>query len=123
MLPVTPDETALIGAEPAPTAVTKPLPLTVAMEVLALTQVNVVPESVLPWASLATADNCVDCPTESVLLLGVTVMLATLEVPVTRNVSWAYAVPLVTLIFVVPEPIPVTTPDGDTVRTDGLSDA
>ncbi len=57
-MPLCPSLVAVIVAEPAPTAVTRPLPLTVATDVLLLDHAIARPVSGLPFASLAVAVSC-----------------------------------------------------------------
>src|ERR1051325_10144181 len=58
-VPLLPSLAAVIVAEPAATPVTRPLPFTVATDVLLLVQVTTRPVRVLPLASLVVAVSCV----------------------------------------------------------------
>ncbi len=61
-----PSTVARIAAEPSATAVTSPVPDTVAMAVFALLHATTRPVNTFPAASRATAVACVVCPTSSV---------------------------------------------------------
>src|SRR5437879_9938361 len=64
-------------AEPAATALTSPLALTVAMAVLLLAQVATRPESGLPLASCGVAVSCAVWPTWTLAVAGFTATEAT----------------------------------------------
>src|SRR5256885_17132701 len=76
-LPLCPSLVAVIIAEPATFAVTRPLVLTVATVALSLDQVIVRPDSGLPFASRGVAVSCTVCPTGTLGEAGVTVTEAT----------------------------------------------
>lgn len=70
-------EAAVTLALPAATAVTRPLPLTVATLGLLLTQVSAVPVMALPLASLTAAVNCWVAPMARLAEAGLRTILAT----------------------------------------------
>src|SRR5207244_3417972 len=76
-VPLLPSLVAVIGAEPAATPVTRPLPLTVATAVLPLAHVTTRPASGLPFASFGVAMSCTVAPTDTLGVGGVTVTDAT----------------------------------------------
>src|SRR5436190_9015824 len=76
-LPDLPSAVAVIAAEPALIAVTRPSALTVATVASAVVHETVRPVSTLEASSLSTALACVLCPTVSVLEPSVAVMEAT----------------------------------------------
>src|ERR1041384_3775229 len=88
-VPLLPSLVAVIVAEPAATAVTRPLASTVATAVLLLDHVMTRPVSVLPVESLVTADSCCEPPTTMVGDAGLTVTDAT-----GRTMTVIAAVPL-----------------------------
>jgi hypothetical protein len=71
-VPFLPSLVAVIVADPAAIAVTRPLPLTVATVGWLLDHVTTRPVSVLPAESFATAESCCVEPIETVALAGVT---------------------------------------------------
>src|SRR5215208_6655567 len=76
-LPLCPSLVAVIVAEPAVTAVTRPLAFTVATDVLVLDQVTARPASVVPFASFGVAVSSIVCPTFRDADAGVTATSAT----------------------------------------------
>src|SRR5690606_2290814 len=72
-----PSTEAVMVAVPIPRAVTSPLELTVAIEVLLLDQLKVLPLSVEPLELRATAESCRVPPTWSSVEDGLTVTVAT----------------------------------------------
>src|SRR5256885_182212 len=76
-VPLFPSLAAVIVAEPAAFAVTRPLAFTVAIAVSLDDQVTARPESGLPPASLGVAVSCTVCPTGTLADDGVTVTEAT----------------------------------------------
>ena len=71
-VPVFPSLVAVIVAAPGVTAVTRPLPFTVATEVLLLDQETVRPESAAPFASCGVAVSWTVSPVWTVAVAGVT---------------------------------------------------
>jgi hypothetical protein len=63
LCPVTPSLLAVMLVVPPPTAVTRPVELTVAIDVLALVQTTARPERTLLLASRVTAVSCAVAPT------------------------------------------------------------
>jgi hypothetical protein len=76
-VPVCVSLVAVIVAVPAPTAVTRPLPDTVATALLSDAQVTVRPVRRVPPASRVVAVNCWVLPTTTLAVAGLTVTLAT----------------------------------------------
>src|SRR5437867_2629943 len=76
-VPLCPSLVAVIVADPAPTPVTRPLPLTLATAVLLLVQLTVRPDSGVPFASFGVATSCTVPPTETLAVAGVTSTVAT----------------------------------------------
>jgi hypothetical protein len=76
-VPLCPSLVAVIVAEPAPAAVTRPAPLTVATAALLLAHVTVRPVSTLLAESSVVACNCVVPPTMTVAVAGATATVAT----------------------------------------------
>src|SRR4029077_6110584 len=76
-VPLLPSDVAVIVAVPTATAVTSPLPSTVATAVLLLAQVTTRPDSGLPFASFGVAVSCTVSPTTTLAGAGVTVTEAT----------------------------------------------
>src|SRR6266487_5232027 len=74
-----PSLVAVTVAEPRTTAVTRPLPLTVATAGLLLAQLTTRPMSGLPAESLGTAVSCAEEPTKMVAELGEMVTAAAME--------------------------------------------
>src|ERR1051325_1183351 len=108
-VPLLPSLAAVIVAEPAATPVTRPLPFTVATDVLLLVQGRARRVRVLPWASLVVAVSCVVCPCATLAEAGLTVTDATGTL-----VTVIAAVPLlpslVAVIVADPGAMPVTLP-------------
>jgi hypothetical protein len=117
--PVTPSLVARIAAVPAATAVTKPVPDTVATPVLLLAKVIVRPVSVFPLASFKVTTACVVWPIVRLTLLKITLTEATGGggAAVTVSVAEPDTPSLVPLITLVPTAIAVTKPVLDTVAT------
>src|SRR2546422_5332838 len=108
-VPLFPSLVAVMNALPAAWPVTSPLPLRVAIDVLLLTPVTPRPVSVLPAASLVTAESCWVPPTAMVAPVGVTGTEAT-GTGVTGTAEVALFPSLVAVIVAVPAATPVTTP-------------
>jgi hypothetical protein len=115
--PAFPSLDAKITADPAATAVTFPLPSTVATSVLLDRQLIARPLSAFPLASRGVAVSESVCPITSVAVGGETLTLAT-----GTFVTVTTAVPLfpslVAVIVAVPADTPVTTPLPFTVATE-----
>src|SRR6266513_3336198 len=115
-LPLCPSLVAVIGAEPAVTPLTSPLPFTVATDVLLLAHVTTRPLSGLPLASFGVAVSCAVCPTCTLAGDGLTVTEAT-----GTCTTVMAAVPLwpslVAVIVAEPATFPVTSPLPVTVAT------
>src|SRR4029077_20672621 len=115
-VPLLPSDVAVIVAVPTATAVTSPLPSTVATAVLLLPQVTTRPDNGLPFASLGVAVSCSVSPTTTLAGAGVTVTEATgASVTVTLEVPLCPS--LVAVIVAEPAATPVTTPLPFTVAT------
>src|SRR5205809_164069 len=71
-VPLFPSDIAVIVADPAPTPVTRPLPVTLATPVLLLDQLTVRPDSGVPFASLGVATSCTVPPTVTLAVAGAT---------------------------------------------------
>jgi len=112
--PEMPPLVAVLVTEPAATAVTSPLPLTVATAALLLDQVTTAPVSAVPFASLGVAVNCTVCPTDTLADAGLTVTDATDEA--TGGGSSAAVVPLATF-----ETLPNTAVPMFSVPRNGIS--
>jgi hypothetical protein len=124
MVPVLPAPAAVIVADPAPTAETSPLLETLATAAFDVVHVNVVPLTVAPLASFATAEACVVPPTARLLVAGDTAIDATVVVvPATVNVANPFTPPLVTLRRVDPALTAVTNPVAETLITVEFSEA
>src|SRR5919108_1750378 len=115
-LPLCPSLVAVIVAAPTATAVTRPLPFTVATPVLLLDHVTVRPVKTFPLASRSVADSWRVPPTVSVAVAGETLTVVTGgrftvidDVPLTPS--------LVAVMVAEPAPAPVTSPVDDTVAT------
>lgn len=117
--PLLPSLVAVIVAVPALTAVTTPLPVTVATFVFDDDQVTVRPASVAPPASLVTADACVAAPTATVDDASDTLTDATGAGGGTVTVMGAVPLTpsLVAVIVALPAATPVTVPVDETVAT------
>src|SRR2546422_1750695 len=76
-VPLCPSLVAVIAAEPTAPPVTKPLPLTVATDVLLLVHVTVRPDSGLPLPSFGVAVSCTVAPTKTDPVAGLTLTDAT----------------------------------------------
>src|SRR5256885_5715111 len=110
-VPLFPSLAAVIVAEPAAFAVTRPLAFTVAIAVSLDDQVTARPESGLPPASLGVAVSCTVCPTGTLADDGVTVTEATgTGTLVTVMVAVPLFPSLVAVIVAEPAPRPVTSP-------------
>src|SRR6266568_684837 len=118
-LPLLPSLVAVMVAVPAASAVTSPLPFTVATPGASLDQVIVRPESGLPLASSGVAVSCWVPPTTIVAAVGLTVSDATGIVTVMAAVAPLPS--LVAVIFAAPGATAVTRPAFETVATAGLS--
>jgi hypothetical protein len=114
-----PSLVAVTVAEPTPTALTKPLPLTVATAVLPLAQLTTRPLSVLPAESLVTAVSCDVEPTTIVAELGEMVTAAT-GTGMTVTVAVAVCPSLVAPIVAVPADTPMVRPLMPRLATAGL---
>src|SRR6266568_4036511 len=118
-LPLLPSLVAVMVAVPAASAVTSPLPFTVATPGASLDQVIVRPESGLPLASSGVAVSCWVPPTTIVAAVGLTVSDATGIVTVTAAVALLPS--LVAVTFAVPAATAVTSPLASTVATPAAS--
>src|SRR6266516_4843244 len=118
-LPLLPSLAAVMLAVPAASAVTSPLPFTVATPGASLDQVIVRPESGLPLASSGVAVSCWVPPTTIVAAVGLTVSDATGIVTVTAAVALLPS--LVAVTFAVPAATAVTSPLASTVATPAAS--
>src|SRR3989441_339168 len=114
--PLCPSDVAVIVAAPNPTAVTSPLPPTVATAALLLAHVTTRPDSGAPLASFGVAVSCSVCPTCRLAAAGLTstdptgaLLTVTLDVPLWPS--------LVAVIVVEPVVTPVTSPLALTVAT------
>jgi len=118
-VPLCPSLVAVIVADQAPAALTRPLPLTVATDVLVLVHVITRPDSGLPLASVAVAVSCTVCPVVRLAEFGLTVTEAT-----GTFVTVMLAVPLfpslVAVIVAEPVPAPVARPVPPTVTAELL---
>jgi hypothetical protein len=103
-------------AEPAPTPVTSPVPLTVATDPLLVVQVTVRPESGLPPASRGVAVSCTDCPTCTPAVAGLSVTDAT-GTPLTVIVAPPACPSLAAEIVATPADTPLTSPLPSTEAT------
>src|SRR6185437_7396270 len=115
-VPVLPSAVAVMSVVPAPTPVTRPLALTVAIDLFADAHVMGRPASVLPFASVATASSALDAPTSSVAEPGVTATAAT-GMTVTVIADDALLPSTVPLTVAEPAETAVTLPDASTVAT------
>jgi hypothetical protein len=118
-VPLWPSLVAVMVADPAPAPVTRPLPLTVATDVLVLVHVITRPDSGLPLASFAVAVSCTVCPVCRLAEAGVTVTDAT-GTFVTVTVAVPLFPSLVPVIVAEPTPAPVTRPFPSTVTAELL---
>src|SRR5207249_1853920 len=76
-VPLFPSDVAVIVADPAPTPVTRPLPVTLATPALLLVQLTERPDSGVPFASLGVATSCTVPPTVTFAVAGATSTVAT----------------------------------------------
>jgi len=120
-VPDFPSLVAVIVAEPAATAVTRPVELTVAFELSEVAQVTTRPGSAAPPASRVAAVNCRVSPTASVVVDGETVTLAT-GAAVTVSVACPCLPPAAAMITAVPGDTPMTTPALLTVATEVVAE-
>jgi hypothetical protein len=118
-VPFLPSLVAVIVVLPAAAAVTKPVVDTVAAEEFELPHVTTRPASALPAASLSVAVNCVVCPTDIVIGLGVTVTVATAACE-TEMVAVPFFPSDVAVIVAVPVLTVVIMPLASTVATAAL---
>src|SRR6266550_3416468 len=114
-VPLCPSLVAVIVAGPAAKAVTRPLLLTVATEVLELVQVTVHPVRMLPLASRSVAVSWSVCPAGTLAVAGLTVTEATGALATETAAVCVMAVPLIVAetVFVpatVELKVPVATP-------------
>lgn len=107
---------AVIEAAPSPTAVTRPLLLTVAMVVLVDVQEIVRFVTMLLAASRSVAVSWTVSPTSKVSLVGATVILA-IGGGMTSIVAIPLFEPLAAVITAVPSVCAVTSPDDETDAT------
>ena len=118
-VPACPSLVAVIVAVPPPTPVTRPLPLTVAAELLLETHETARPVSGLPAASRGVAASCTVCPCCRFAEAGLTLTDATGTVE-TVMLDTPLLPSTVAVIVAVPPVAPVTSPDPSTVATLGL---
>jgi len=118
-VPPFPSLVAVMTAVPTPTAVTRPVALTVAAAEL-LDHVTMRPPSGVPPASLVVATNCCVALTGRVTDAGLIATVATGTVTVIEAVPVFAS--LVAVIVVLPPPTAVTNPLASTVATDGTLD-
>src|SRR6266550_4774984 len=110
-VPLFPSLVAVIVADPGATAVTRPLPFTVARAVLLLPHVTTRPASAFPLASFGVAVSCTVCPAVTLTDAGLTLTDATgTGVTVTVTAAVPVLVSLVAVIVVAPAATPVTSP-------------
>ena len=108
---------AVIVAEPAPAAVTRPLPSTLATDLLEVAHATLRPVRVPPPASFGVAVSWTVWLTWSVADAGATLTEATATmVTVMAEVPWTFS--LVAVIVAEPAPTPVTRPLASTVAAD-----
>ncbi len=115
--PLTVPLVAVIVAEPTATPVTRPLLLTVAINVDPLAHVTVRPVNVFPAESFSVAVNWTVFPTPILGVPGVTVTVATGAGPVTVTVAVPLTLPLVAVMVAPPAATPVTSPLEFTLAT------
>src|SRR5437016_3457306 len=94
-VPLCPSLVAVIVAGPAARAVTRPLLLTVAADVLELVQVTVRPVRMLPLASRSVAVSWSVCPAGTLAVAGLTVTEATGALATVTAAVCVMAVPLI----------------------------
>ena len=117
--PLRPSLVAVMVTVPMPTPATRPLPLTVASEVLLLPQLIARPESGLPAASSGVAVSCTVLASVTDVLPGVTDTEAT-GTPVTATEDVPLCPSLVAVMVTVPLVSPVTSPLPSTAATEVL---
>jgi len=115
--PLTVPLVAVIVAEPTATPVTRPLLLTVAINVDPLAHVTVRPVNVFPAESFSVAVNWTVFPTPILGVPGVTVTVATGAGPVTVTVAVPLTLPLAAVMVDDPAATPVTSPLEFTLAT------
>src|SRR5262245_7474339 len=118
LVPLLPSLVAVIVAEPAPTAVTRPLAETVATPVALLDQVTTRPFRTFPAESLVVALSCAVPPTTRLAVAGATVTVAT-GTAVTVIAEVADFPSLVAVIVADPAATALTRPLAETVATPG----
>jgi hypothetical protein len=111
---------AVMMAVPAASAVTNPVPFTVATPALLLVHVTARPVNTFPFASLGVAVTCTVCPTMILAVAGLTVTEAT-GTPLTVTAAVPVLPSLVAAIVAPPVATPVTTPLAFTVATEVLA--
>src|SRR5437867_1596970 len=115
--PLTRPLVAVMVDDPAATPVTRPLLLTVAIDVDPLAHVTVRPVNVFPAESFSVADSRTVFPTPILGVPGVTVTVATGAGPVTVTVAVPLTLPLVAVMVAPPAATPVTSPLEFTLAT------
>ena len=118
-VPLLPSLVAVIVTEPTVTPVTKPVPLTVATARLLLAHVTARPVSVLPAASLVTAESCLVPPMPMLAEAGLTVTEATGTI-MTVMAAVPLLLSLVAVMVAEPAATPLTRPLLLTEATDEL---
>jgi hypothetical protein len=121
-VPLTPSAVAVIVADPAPTAVTRPVPLTVATAGALEVQVTSRPVRSAPLASRAVAVSCWVAPGASDAVGGVTVTEAVTGGAGTVTDAVPATPSIVAVIVAVPGATAVTSPVALTVATPGALD-
>src|SRR5438552_3615213 len=116
-VPLFPSLVAVIVADPAATPLTRPLPFTVATDVMLLAQVTTRPVRGLPPASLGVAASCTVCPAVTLAVAGLTVTDAT-GIADTVTAAVPFLPSLAAVIVAGPAATPVTSPLPVTVATD-----
>src|SRR6266568_3586265 len=119
-LPLLPSLAAVMLAVPAASAVTSPLPFTVATPGASLDQVIVRPESGFPLASSSVAVSCCVAPAYIDAVAGLTLTEAT-GTGFTVMAALALLPSLVAVTFAVPAATAVTSPLASTVATPAAS--
>jgi len=110
---------AVMMAVPAASAVTSPVPFTVATPGLLLVHVTTRPVNTFPFASFGVAPSCTVCPTMILAVAGLTVTEAT-GTPFTVTVAVPLLPSLVAVIDAEPGATPDTSPLPFTVATAAL---
>jgi hypothetical protein len=118
-VPLLPSLVAVIVAVPSATALSIPCGEMVAIALSELAQVTARPVSTTPFASRATADNCVDCVTDIARGLGRIATVAT-GACVTETVEMSLFPSTVPVIVAEPGATAVTIPLASTVATPEL---